>query len=111
MTRYALSLPLFREVVATQSYRTATLPASAHVRPLKWTNTNQLLRTRIRGATCIGVKTVRSTEDRGFALCLWWWDGLLKGLVCNSCSTLLHMCWECCCRLSTSHLLPFSFGV
>jgi hypothetical protein len=59
MTRYALTLPLFREVVATQSYAATTLPGSLTQRPLRWTNTNQLLRTRIRGAKCVGVKTVR----------------------------------------------------
>jgi hypothetical protein len=59
MTRYALTLPLFREVVATQSYAATTLPGSLTQRPLRWTSTNQLLRTRIRGAKCVGVKTVR----------------------------------------------------
>ena len=65
MTRHALRWPLFRRIVGSVSFTCKAMGtavpdgATPPPRTVRWTNTNQLLRTRMRGATCLGVKTVR----------------------------------------------------
>jgi D-alanyl-D-alanine carboxypeptidase (penicillin-binding protein 5/6) len=61
LTSYALSNPLFRQVVGTATY---SLPATATHQAYTWTNTNHLL-TTYQGA--IGVKT-GTTPQAGYCL-------------------------------------------
>lgn len=42
LTRYAMSIPLFAQIVKTPTY---TVPATAHNQAYSWSNTNQLLKT------------------------------------------------------------------
>jgi D-alanyl-D-alanine carboxypeptidase (penicillin-binding protein 5/6) len=61
LTSYALSNPLFRQVVGTATY---SLPATTTHQAYTWTNTNRLL-TTYQGA--IGVKT-GTTPQAGYCL-------------------------------------------